>query len=675
MKKEEKQFLDFRLKNIEIEREEEKTFHCKEIYNLWPKRITKKRCILNLKAKKLAQYDDVTLIRFWSEQPFESEIKEEEIVILLNKKIYSQRKLWFEKFKKILEKQPIGTVENIWKQFIDVWVQNPVPNFIFKEKIDIHLFVNDITFKRRAEWIQLFVKSKRENLKNIIIRWILPANNLITENTPEIQVNWKYNTYQLDFIKKSNNFQNFLLLHWPFWTGKTTTLVWSILSLYNKYKLLVTADSNTAVDNILIRLANFWLKPGQVIRVWTFTKLIDSKYFDYSIFNLIEKHPKYEKIKQLENEIKKLKEKQSLFKKPVPSIRRGLSDMQIHRLAISWKTYRGLSLKILQSMSNWLLLQKQIDRLIDEKNAIKQKIIDSLIDNAQIILSTNSMTFSDILKNKTFDISIIDEWSQASLPSTLLPILLSKKFIIAWDHKQLPPTVLSEKATALKKSLFEQLISTIENKYKHLKSQYYTMLQIQYRMNKKLMDFPNQQFYNWLLKADKSVENINLTDLVWLKKWEYIITNQLMYRFNIKGKQKLDENQSLYNIEEILFLKKIVNDLISLGIKSSQIGIISPYAAQVNKLKNFLENFEDLEINTIDGFQWREKEIILISWVRTEKKWFLTDLRRINVALTRCKRMLINIGYLENLINIEIFNEYKKFLQKNWIIKNVNIGG
>jgi superfamily I DNA and/or RNA helicase len=76
-----------------------------------------------------------------------------------------------------------------------------------------------------------------------------------------------------------------------------------------------------------------------------------------------------------------------------------------------------------------------------------------------------------------------------------------------------------------------------------------------------------------------------------------------MYRFNIKGKQKLDENQSLYNIEEILFLKKIVNDLISLGIKSSQIGIISPYAAQVNKLKNFLENFEDLEINTIDGFQ------------------------------------------------------------------------
>jgi len=88
-----------------------------------------------------------------------------------------------------------------------------------------------------------------------------------------------------------------------------------------------------------------------------------------------------------------------------------------------------------------------------------------------------------------------------------------------------------------------------------------------------------------------------------------------------------------------------------------------------------IQNFEDLEINTIDGFQWREKEIILISWVRTEKKWFLTDLRRINVALTRCKRMLINIGYLENLFNIEIFNEYKKFLQKNWIIKNVNIGG
>ena len=658
-----KQFIKKRKEEIEQERQIEKMFHLEEIYRFWRKRQDKKRAILNLKWKKLKEFDEVVLIRFWRSEEIITEIKEDEVVLIVDEYFYKLRKKHFKLFVKDAEKYPIWIVENVWKYFIDVWVNKPLYKFILKEEVDIHLFVNDITFRRWLEWLDLLEKWKRQDLINFFVLWNIPEKNLPSEEVDlKLPEDIKLNQYQLNFVKNSLRFENFLLLHWPFWTGKTTSLIGTILANIEKWnKLLVTADSNTAVDNILLRLKKY-LEPWEMVRVWTFTKMISESDWNYSIYNLLEKHKKYDKIKRLEVEIEKLKNKQAQFKKPVPALRRWLSDMQIHRLAASWKTYRWLSLKIIWSMSNWLLVQKQIDRLVEEKEKIKNQIIDEIISNAKVILSTNSMCFSEYLKDKKFDIAIIDEWSQATFPSTLLPILLSEKFIIAWDHKQLPPTVLNPDSKYLNKSLFETLIDLVFSNW--YTDQYYNLLQIQYRMNETLMQFPNQYFYNGKLEAADIVKNIKLEDIVWKKAWKYINTQEVLYWFDLKWRQKLHwDSKSYYNLEEINFIGDLLKELFNLGIKSEYIWIISPYSAQVSLLK---DKFEGLwvEINTIDGFQWREKEIIIISWVRTEKLGFLTDPRRLNVAITRSKRLLVNIWDINNLKSDKFFSEYYNFILK-----------
>jgi superfamily I DNA and/or RNA helicase len=184
-----------------------------------------------------------------------------------------------------------------------------------------------------------------------------------------------------------------------------------------------------------------------------------------------------------------------------------------------------------------------------------------------------------------------------------------------------------------------------------------------------LMEFPNKYFYNGKLKAAEEVKNITLADLIWKKAGKWINSKEVLYWFDIKWKQILHwESKSLYNLEEIELVGKIIKELFSLWVKPQRVGVISPYSAQVNKLK---EKYEELgiEINTVDGFQWREKEIIIISWVRTEKIWFLADPRRLNVAITRPKRLLINIGDSQNLQSDKFFKEYLKFIREKWNLK------
>jgi len=500
---------------------------------------------------------------------------------------------------------------------------------------------------------------------------------LVTSNleTVEYMDILPLNIYQTQFVIKSQNFNWFLLLHWPFWTWKTTTLIAVAKKLIDEWKkLLIAADSNTAVDNILARMLNKNIvSKDDVVRIWTFSKIFWQDIFEVSIYEKLLKHPKYKKVKKIETEIEKLKKQQSIFQKPIPQYRRWLSDIQIIRLSQRRQSYRWLNIKIIQSMANYILIQNKINKLIEEKEKIKQQIIDDIIENSKIVFATNSMCFSDILKNKHFDIAIVDEWSQATLPSTLLPILLADKFVIAWDHKQLPPTVLSPEAKPLEKSLFEMLVEKIQSgniDVSKFNTYPYHLLKIQYRMNEILMEFPNKQFYAWKLKAADEVKNILLKDLVGMKKGKYISSEDLLYFFDIKWQQQIDpETKSYYNLEEINFIIKILNDLFSIDVKQDYIWIISPYAKQVNMLKKYIwENlkWEDIEINTIDWYQWKEKEIIIISWVRTDGTWFITDPRRFNVAITRVKRLLINIGDIDNLYKQDLFARYIDFVNSTW---------
>jgi superfamily I DNA and/or RNA helicase len=166
-------------------------------------------------------------------------------------------------------------------------------------------------------------------------------------------------------------------------------------------------------------------------------------------------------------------------------------------------------------------------------------------------------------------------------------------------------------------------------------------------MNKKLMEFPNNEFYESHLKTDSEIENIKLGDLIDTNDDDIISFIDTSYMPNNQEKQ-LKDSKSIINICERDICIKLVNQFISQGINPNDIGIITPYSDQAN----IISDMTDVEVKTVDGFQGREKEIIIISTVRSndeDKIGFLSDLRRLNVAITRAKRRLIIVGNKQTL--------------------------
>ena len=278
-----------------------------------------------------------------------------------------------------------------------------------------------------------------------------------------------------------------------------------------------------------------------------------------------------------------------------------------------------------------------------------------------MILSTNSSAALESIARTKFDVAIIDEASQATIPSILIPIAKAHRFILAGDHKQLPPTIISEKAQPLEKTLFEELIRRYP-----FKSQ---LLNVQYRMNKMLMEFPNREFYNNNLKSDSSVDEITLEDLLGIDYDEdpllFIDTSNI----DDYGESHLKDSKSIINKIEADIAVNLANDYLTAGVSEEDIGIISPYADQVK----IIQDKTPVEVKTVDGFQGREKEIIIISTVRSndnENIGFLKDLRRLNVAITRAKRKLIIIGHKDTLIGNPTYARLIKFAEdENLLIK------
>jgi predicted DNA helicase len=252
-----------------------------------------------------------------------------------------------------------------------------------------------------------------------------------------------------------------------------------------------------------------------------------------------------------------------------------------------------------------------------------------------VILATNSSSALESIARVKFDVAIIDEASQATIPSVLIPIAKAHRFILAGDHKQLPPTIISERAGELSKTLFEELIRMYP-----FKSQ---LLNIQYRMNSLLMKFPNEEFYGNSLKSDSSVDDITINDILESSYREEALLFIDTSDADREGETHLKDSKSIINELEAKTSAGIVQDYLNAGVSEEDIGIISPYADQVK----IIQEMTPVEVKTVDGFQGREKEIIIISTVRSNENGnigFLSDLRRLNVAITRAKRKLIIIG-------------------------------
>ena len=247
--------------------------------------------------------------------------------------------------------------------------------------------------------------------------------------------------------------------------------------------------------------------------------------------------------------------------------------------------------------------------------------------STQTLLSTSSTLSNERYKDMIFDYVLIDEAAQMTEPDTLKPLLLAKKAILVGDHKQLPAIIISDKAKklGLHISLFERLVPLLP------KSRFVFLVE-QYRMNDEILHFPNQEFYNGkLISADKIVGTQKL------KPIETPLLNNLPYTV-IKLKSLNLKKSSQVNLLEIWITIILVNDLLEVGIQPSEIGIITPYRAQVAKLRQFIPK---ISVDTIDRYQGSEKEIIIFSSVINTEIPIIGEPRRINVALTRAKKKLI----------------------------------
>ena len=409
----------------------------------------------------------------------------------------------------------------------------------------------------------------------------------------------------------------FSLIQGPPGTGKTHTAV-RILQGWAKQgtgPILATADSNVAVDNLLEGLLDLGVKAvriGQPVKVRAHLR-------SATVRARVEEHPLQEEVRELLGLQESLQRRLSTFK--------GKEKGLAHRdLKMGWKAIRALE----TSMS------------------------DDVLDGAEVICSTCIGVGHQILGQRKFSNILIDEATQAIEPATWVPIMRScRRLVLVGDHRQLPPTVISRRAEqdGLRRSLFERMIDAGMTP---------TMLKTQYRMHPVIAEYSSSRYYDNQLENGVSADDrIAPAGFLW-PDW-----NAPVAFVPIDGAEELAvDGKSRVNRDEAGWVVKIVEQLLSAGdLQPSDIGIVSPYNGQVQLLTDLFdgkgilagegdEEAGGLEIRSIDGYQGREKEVIVLSTVRANhdgEVGFLSDHRRLNVAITRPRRGLIVVGCADTL--------------------------
>lgn len=288
-------------------------------------------------------------------------------------------------------------------------------------------------------------------------------------------------------------------------------------------------------------------------------------------------------------------------------------------------------------------LRKELRELAKEEKKRQKLAQIKTLENASVICSTLAGALSFMLKNEEFDVIVIDEAAQALECAVLGIVEKGKKLVLAGDHLQLPPTVLSDQASkkGLSVTLFERLVRN-----KQFGSKITTMLNTQYRMHESIMIWSSDAMYDSKLMAAESVRFRKFD------QFENVLTliDTTGADENFKEIVGDDDDDSKSNIGEAEIVMRTVEKFLSEKYKilPSEIGVITPYSGQLSLLREMRavrseenEIFKDVEISTVDGFQGREKEAIIISTVRsneTNEVGFLSDERRMNVAITRARK-------------------------------------
>lgn len=416
------------------------------------------------------------------------------------------------------------------------------------------------------------------------------------------------NAMQEKAVNKVLRAKDVAIVHGPPGTGKTTTLVESIYeTLRRETQVLVCAQSNMAVDWICEKLEERGIN---VLRIGNPSRVND-RMLSSTYERRFESHPDYPELWSIRKAIRELR-----------GCKKGSTENR----------------------------HQKMDRLQSRATELELRINSSLFDEARVVASTLVGSSSRLLDSMKFSTLFIDEAAQALEAACWIPLRRAGRLILAGDHCQLPPIVKSYEAMkqGLGKSLMERIV---ENKPETV-----TLLSIQYRMHEDIMSFPNKWFYGGNMAAAQGVCHRGILSYDSAVEWiDTPADADIEYHEKTAGESfgKINKEEAELTVD---ILKNYIDRIGKNRIIDEQIdfGVISPYKAQVQYLRRIIRKdkwfqpFRKLiSINTVDGFQGQERDVIIISMVRNNEEGqigFLRDLRRMNVAMTRARMKLIVVG-------------------------------
>lgn len=503
------------------------------------------------------------------------------------------------------------------------------PEWLDEGKIGVNLLFDEGTYDEMEKTLK-----NLSNIKEGRIYELMPI--LLGKAKPAFQtkhpVNYSgLNESQNQALNKIMEANDLALVHGPPGTGKTTTLVQAIKAKVGEEKqVLVCASSNAAVDLLAEKLAELDIR---VLRIGHPARVTDAVVRSTMDARLAEHHDS----KMLRDLRRKSEEMRSMGKK--------------------YKRHFGR-----EERQQRRMLFDESKALRDEARMLEGHMIFDEINKAEVIACTLIGANNSNLTNRNFKTVFIDEASQAIEPAAWIPIMKSQKVVMAGDHWQLPPTVKSKEAEkeGLAKTIFERTIKAYDID---------SMLETQYRMHPQIVTFSNHYFYEGKLN---SAEMIHQRRQLYDEPVSFIDTAGCGYSEKINP-----ETLSTYNEDEAHFVLQRLDQLITEGgqeFKKLSIGVIAPYRAQTERLRKKITHYDwykelesNITINSVDAFQGQERDVILMSLVRSNDDGvigFLGDVRRMNVAMTRARHLLLMVGDSATLSSNAFFDKLIQDLQR-----------
>lgn len=509
-----------------------------------------------------------------------------------------------------------------------------LPGWIERGKIGINLLFDEAGYREMKFALDKVAEaenSRLAQLRDVLYGVSAPSFGRVAE-VPGMS---GLNRSQQNAVNLIAASQDVAVIHGPPGTGKTTTLIRAIMhTLMHEKQVLVCSPSNVAVDLLTEKLVQQGIN---VLRLGNPAR-VSEEVLQNTLDARMANHESFKELKQFR---KRAEEFFSMAKKYKRNF--GHAEREQRHL-----------------------LYQEARQLQKDASALEDYILWDSFEKAQVIACTPVVAAGKLMRDLRFKTCFIDEAAQALEPMTWIPIVRSERVVFAGDHLQLPPTVKSKRAEdgGLKHTLFERVIRAHPNVA--------VMLNVQYRMHEKIMGFSNRMFYNNELSAYVDVKDNLLSfdeaDDLLNRPLEFIDTAGTGYE-----EHQHPETLSYENEEEArLLIRHLGNVLQQYDHRPDEplrIGIIAPYKQQTEKLQALLheqswfsESRHQFSIRTVDGFQGQERDIMCISMTRSNDRneiGFLSDTRRMNVALTRAKRKLIVIG---DSATLGAHSFYKSFL-------------